>query len=130
MSNAMQFFSSILLEEGKNGMIEGKKSEFNLFPGTLHATASTGDTSMGEGAEQRGKMELYDAQRDTPGVHGSKIVSGMVVSASNRFGIVCNHIYLELHCHCACISTTAYSNLANSHHPEQALDCFCRQKGL
>lgn len=74
MSNAMQFFSSILLEEGKNGTIEGKKSEFNLFPGTLHATASTGETSTGEGAEQRGKMELYDAKRDTLGVHGSKII--------------------------------------------------------
>lgn len=74
MSNAMQFFSSILLEEGKNGMIEGKNSEFNLFPGTLHATASTGEMSTGEGAEQRGQMELYDAQRDTLGVHGSRII--------------------------------------------------------
>lgn len=73
MSNAMQFFSSILLEEGKNGTIEGKKSEFILLPGTLHATASTGVTSTGEEAEQRGNMELYDAQRDTLGVHGSKI---------------------------------------------------------
>lgn len=42
-------------------MIEGKKSEFNLFPGTLHTTASTGETRTAEGAEQRGKMELYDA---------------------------------------------------------------------
>lgn len=42
MSNAMQFFSSIWLEEGKNGTIEGKKSEFNLLPGTLHTTARTG----------------------------------------------------------------------------------------
>lgn len=31
--NAMQFFSSNLLKEGKNGIIEGK-SEFSLFSGT------------------------------------------------------------------------------------------------
>lgn len=74
MPNAMQFFSSILLEEGKNGTTEGKKSEFNLFPSTLHATASTGEMSTEEGAEQRGKMELYDTQRETLGAHGSKII--------------------------------------------------------
>lgn len=74
MSNAMQFFSSILLEEGKNGTTEGKKSEFNLLPGTPHAIASTGERSTGEGAEQRGTAELHDAQRDTLGVHGSKII--------------------------------------------------------
>lgn len=56
--------------------------------------------------------------------------SGMVVSASNSFGVVCNCVYLELHCHCACISVAAYPNLTNSHHPGQALDRFCTQKGL
>lgn len=55
--------------------------------------------------------------------------SGMVVPASNIFRIVCNHIYLELHCNGACISTTAYPNLTNSHSPGQALNHFCRQKG-
>lgn len=71
----MQFFSSILLEEGKNGIIEGKKRKLSLFPGIPHPAAGIGERNMGEAAERRGTMELYEAQRDMLGVHDSKTIS-------------------------------------------------------
>lgn len=54
---------------------------------------------------------------------------GIAAPASNCFGIVWNHVHLELHCHGVHISTIAYPDLINSHYPVQALDHFCTQRG-
>jgi len=51
----------------------GQEELTQLFPGTSHPTAGTGERSTGEGAERRGTMELDDAQRNMLGMHGSKI---------------------------------------------------------
>lgn len=44
-----------------------------MFPGTSCPTASTGEKSTGEGAEQRGMRELDDGQRNTLSIRDSKI---------------------------------------------------------
>lgn len=56
-------------------MASSRARKLSLFPGIPHPATGIGERTMGEAAEQRGTMELYEAQRDMLGVHDSKIIS-------------------------------------------------------
>lgn len=127
MSNAMQFFSSILLEKGRMARLRARR--VNLICSQAHSTLLLAQERRGQ-QKELSKEAKWSYMMHAGCAWQQNNQSDMAVSASNSFGVVCNHIYLELHCHCACISTTAYPNLTNSHHPGQALDRFCWQKGL
>lgn len=121
----MQHNSSILLEEGKNGIIKGKKREFSLFqaqPALLRAHGRRSWTEIDDGAGWCTKGHAGCAWQQNNW-------RGIVVPASNCFGIVWNHVHLEWHCCGVCISTIAHADLINSHYPMQALDHFCTQGG-